>query len=359
MTKFGQIVIGPPGAGKTTYVDGLSQFLPALQRPLTRINLDPAADEPPYTPDIDIRDLCTVADIMQEHSLGPNGATLFAFEYIDVNFDWLEHRIEECGGEYLVFDMPGQVELTTGHTALTNILTKLKKQLDCRLVVVNLTDAQCLAEPSRYIAVCLLSLRSMLALEQPQINVLSKIDTLPRFGDLPFNLDYYTQVHDLDYICDYLNTQRHTSRLEGLNRAICEMVEDFGLVSFETLAVEDKQSMTKLVRLTDRVCGYVFQGELSEQDSALSLFTSAMGSLPGEHDIDVQERWLDAREDYDAFEDQLWKDEGELVAEEQSREELKTGEKQPQQQPQQATHLKPTANTFSGADRPKVASTNK
>ena len=133
MTKFGQIVIGPPGAGKTTYVDGLSQYLSALQRPISRINLDPAADEPPYQPDIDIRDLCTVTEIMEEHSLGPNGAMLFAFEYIDLNFDWLEDKINESDSDYLVFDMPGQVELTTGHTSLINILEKLKKKLDCRV----------------------------------------------------------------------------------------------------------------------------------------------------------------------------------------------------------------------------------
>ena len=136
MTKFGQLVIGPPGAGKTTYVDGLSQFLPAIQRPITSINLDPAADEPPYKPDIDIRDLVSVTDVMEEHHLGPNGAMLFAFEYIDINFDWLEEKIEESENEYLVFDMPGQVELTTGHSSLINILEKLKKKLDCRVRLV-------------------------------------------------------------------------------------------------------------------------------------------------------------------------------------------------------------------------------
>ena len=188
-------------------------------------------------------------------------------------------------------------------------------------------------------------------------------------------MDYYTQVQDLDYICDYLNRQRHTQRLEGLNRAICEMVEDFGLVSFETLAVEvsnvkltsthltlhqDKASMTKIVRLTDRVCGYVFQGELAEQDSALSLFTSAMGSLPGEHDMDVQERWLDAREDYDAYEEEMWKEEGELVAKEESeRERTSTQTKQSPQQPSQVTEMRPTVNTFSGAERPTVQTTNR
>lgn len=104
--------------------------------------------------------------------------------------------------------------------------------------------------------------------------------------------------------------------------------------------------MTKLLRLTDRACGYVFQGELAEQDSALSLFTSAMGRLPTELETDVQERWLDAREEYDEHENQLWKEEGEIVAEEENKR---------QQQP----HLRPTANTYSGSQKPAVQTTKR
>ena len=50
MTIFGQVVVGPPGAGKTTYCDGMCQFLTALGRKSVIVNMDFANDILPYTP---------------------------------------------------------------------------------------------------------------------------------------------------------------------------------------------------------------------------------------------------------------------------------------------------------------------
>lgn len=58
---FGQAVIGPPGAGKTTYCHGMTRFLYAKGRPVILVNLDPANDRIPFTPDIDISDLVNLA----------------------------------------------------------------------------------------------------------------------------------------------------------------------------------------------------------------------------------------------------------------------------------------------------------
>ena len=51
-----------------------------------------------------------------------------------------------------------------------------------------------------------------------------------------FNLDFYTEVQDLSYLENALSAT--ATRFKELNLAICELVEDFGLVGFETLAVE-------------------------------------------------------------------------------------------------------------------------
>jgi GPN-loop GTPase len=55
-------------------------------------------------------------------------------------------------------------------------------------------------------------------------------------ASLDFNLDFYTEVQDLAYLENSLSqsSPRHTA----LNMAICSLIEDFGLVGFETLAVE-------------------------------------------------------------------------------------------------------------------------
>ena len=44
---YGQIVIGPPGSGKTTYCDGMVQYLRLLGREAVVINLDPANEYAP------------------------------------------------------------------------------------------------------------------------------------------------------------------------------------------------------------------------------------------------------------------------------------------------------------------------
>jgi predicted PilT family ATPase len=41
---FGQLVIGPPGSGKSTYCHGLYQFLNGVERKTIVVNLDPAND---------------------------------------------------------------------------------------------------------------------------------------------------------------------------------------------------------------------------------------------------------------------------------------------------------------------------
>ena len=92
----------------------------------------------------------------------------------------------------------------------------------------------------------------MLQLELPHVNVLSKIDLISTYGDLPFNLDFYTEVQDLSYLQYELHKDARSAKYSGLNKAICEIVEDFSLVGFQTLCVEvSKASLVSLWTGTD------------------------------------------------------------------------------------------------------------
>ena len=65
---------------------------------------------------------------MDKHGLGPNGGLLYCMEYLEVNFDWLEGRLKELGDDaYVLFDLPGQVELSTNHESIKRIVNKLTK----------------------------------------------------------------------------------------------------------------------------------------------------------------------------------------------------------------------------------------
>jgi len=64
----------------------------------------------------------------------------------------------------------------------------------------------------------------------------------PIFLALDFNLDFYTEVQDLSYLENSLS--QSSPRYRDLNMAICSLIEDFGLVGFETLAVEVGKRLT-------------------------------------------------------------------------------------------------------------------
>ncbi len=76
---FGQLVIGPPGSGKTTYCNGMQQFLQLLGRKVAIINLDPANNMLPYLCAVDIRDLISLEEVQAEEGLGPNGGARVQF----------------------------------------------------------------------------------------------------------------------------------------------------------------------------------------------------------------------------------------------------------------------------------------
>ena len=139
---FGQVVIGPPGSGKTTYCNGMSQFLQLIGRKVAVINLDPANDSLPYECAVNIEDLIKLSDVMMEHSLGPNGGLVYCMDYLEKNIDWLQARLAPLlKDHYLLFDFPGQVELFSLHSNAKNVIMKLIKNLNLRLTAVHLVDA--------------------------------------------------------------------------------------------------------------------------------------------------------------------------------------------------------------------------
>ena len=103
-TRFGQIVIGPPGSGKTTYVGAMAELLRSLGRKVAIVNLDPANENMTYTADMDISDLVQVEEVMDQMKLGPNGGLMYAIQFARANLDWILGKIDQSS--YLIFDCP-------------------------------------------------------------------------------------------------------------------------------------------------------------------------------------------------------------------------------------------------------------
>lgn len=69
-TNFGMMIVGPSGSGKSTLTDGLQQFMAAVKRKCCVVNLDPANECIKYKVDINIEDLITLDDVMENLKLG-------------------------------------------------------------------------------------------------------------------------------------------------------------------------------------------------------------------------------------------------------------------------------------------------
>ncbi|KAF4088004.1 hypothetical protein AMELA_G00077820 [Ameiurus melas] len=289
--RFGQVVIGPPGSGKTTYCRGMCDFLSQIGRKVVVINLDPANEGLPYPCAVDISELVTLEDVMDGLKLGPNGGLIYCMEYLEANLDWLEAKLKQHHDCYFLFDCPGQVELYTHHSAVRNIFAQLSKW-NFRLTAVHLVDSHYCADPAKFISVLCTSLSTMLQVELPHVNVLSKMDLIEQYGKLAFNLDYYTEVMDLSYLVEHLATDPFFKKFHHLNEKLAEVIQDYGLVSFVPLNVQDKQSMMQVLRTVDKANGYCF-GDLEERNLQAMLSAALGADFQFNLALGVQERYVE------------------------------------------------------------------
>lgn len=79
----------------------MQQFLSAIGRKASVVNLDPANDTlDAYSSAVDIRDLVRLEDVQREEELGPNGGVLYALEELEEEWEWMEGQLRGLGGEF-------------------------------------------------------------------------------------------------------------------------------------------------------------------------------------------------------------------------------------------------------------------
>lgn len=291
-TIFGQIVVGPPGSGKSTYCKFICENLRQLGRNAKIINLDPANDCLPYKPAIDIMEFINVQTVMEESKCGPNGAMIHCIETLSENYGWLydkivilveeemkkyesfrskqaanERKPDEGDGvdlnkvrPYFLIDCPGQSEIYTHHIAMREIIRKLtttsKKHFDLRLVCMNLCDAYHASDLGKYISIVMNSLSTMFNLALPHVNVLSKVDKIESYGKTRFNLDFYCEVMDLKYLLDTELESPFFEKYRKLSMALAEVIEGYGLVSFVPLNIQQPEDILRVLQLADKANGF-------------------------------------------------------------------------------------------------------
>jgi GTPase SAR1 family protein len=178
---IGQIVIGYPGSGKTSYCYASYKFLFSnLKNPIL-INLDPGNDSKIFLFEINICKMISSTEISTELHLGPNGSIFYAMEYFEQNFDWFEKKLAKFLTTPLefnfLFDFPGQIELYTHHSTMRNLIKRIKIN-QINLATVALIDSIYWKDPETLFFFYLISILTMLNIELPFVNILSKIDLI-------------------------------------------------------------------------------------------------------------------------------------------------------------------------------------
>lgn len=261
---------GPAGAGKSTFCTGLIQHLQNNKRPCFYVNLDPAAEDFAFEPDLDIKDLISLEDVMEEMSLGPNGGLIYCFEFLMENLDFLTDPLEEVTDDYLiVFDMPGQIELYTHVPILPGLVkTLMHGSLNIRMCAAYLLEATFVVDRPKFFSGTLSAMSAMLMLEMPHINILSKMDLvkgqvakreLKRFVQVDADLiedDPSRRTTDEEDNRKYRDPATTESLMSGsafhkLNKAVAQLIDDFSMVSYLKLDVQDEDSLNAILSYID------------------------------------------------------------------------------------------------------------
>lgn len=275
MSKFGALIMGPAGAGKTTFCSALITHLRNNKRSCFYVNLDPAAEDFAHEPDLDIKDLISLSDVMEEMGLGPNGGLIYCFEFLLENLDFLTEALDTLTEEYLIIiDMPGQIELYTHVPVLPTLVKHLTRTgaLDISLCAAYLLEATFVIDRAKFFAGTLSAMSAMIMLEVPHVNILSKMDLVKgQVGkrDLKRFIDPDTTLLD-DDPADALegdedvgngDPREAKSMMRGasfkrLNRAVAQLIDSFSMVSYLKLDVQDEDSVGAILSYIDDAIQY-------------------------------------------------------------------------------------------------------
>ena len=214
---------------------------------------------------------------MEEMSLGPNGGLIYCFEFLLENLDFLTEAIDPLTEEYLIIiDMPGQIELYTHVPIVPALVRHLTRggALDINLCATYLLESTFVMDRAKFFAGTLSAMSAMLMLEVPHVNILSKMDlvkdSVPR-QDLKRFIDPDSSLLENDPAdtaravqsaqktsTDPLNTESVMAggSFKRLNTAVAQLVEEYGMVSFLQLDVQDEDSMASILSYVDDAIQY-------------------------------------------------------------------------------------------------------
>ena len=274
--NYAQLIIGPAGSGKSTYCKIIQDHAYNNKRIIKVINLDPAAEKFKYKCDLDIRELININDVMNKQKLGPNGALLYCMEYLYDHIDFLDDYFNNNGDNmYYLIDCPGQLELYS-HSDIMKKITNYLKKNGFSIVSIFCLDCTFLQEQSKFISGNVLSLATMIQMELPHLTIMTKCDLISK-------TQLYNKIEDGIETGDLIKELNPMmgKKMSKLNNVLINFVENYSLVQFNTLNLNDEESISAVLYNADNVLQY-FESQEPRED----VFDNAEKDLMGINEED-------------------------------------------------------------------------
>ena len=183
--------------------------------------------------------------------------------------------MQTVGEDYLiVIDMPGQIELYTHVPVVPALVGHLRGELSINLCATYLLEATFIVDRAKFFAGTLSAMSSMVMLELPHVNIMSKVDLvkgtvsknqLRRFTEpdaslmdeelaQPLSLMELERAKDEDPSSS--DSVMRGKSFARLNRAVARLIDDFSMISFHKLDVQKEDSVGNILSFIDDCIQY-------------------------------------------------------------------------------------------------------
>jgi GTPase SAR1 family protein len=169
------IITGTAGSGKSLLTSRLMELYKDNNAFPISLNLDPGAVSLPYEPDVDVRDIINIENLMREYGLGPNGSLIMATDMISTRLEEIQEQVDKLNPDYVIVDSPGQIELFVFRTSGPYFVSNFQAENKVNLFTF---DSILSTSPINFVVISLIATSVRLRLGISQIDVMTKRDLI-------------------------------------------------------------------------------------------------------------------------------------------------------------------------------------
>jgi hypothetical protein len=175
--------------------------------------------------------------------------------------EWLDDLIQSFNeDDYIMFDLPGQIELYTSHIPIVRKLGEFLSRRDVRVAVVYCIDAMFITDINKFIAGSLAALATMVTVELPCVNLLTKADLVK--GLISGDLDLHNDLAAVRAAASLDSTSNHAR----LQQVFIDLLEEYSLGKFAHVTATDEESVHNVVTFVNNVINFGDDLEPRDQD---------------------------------------------------------------------------------------------